>query len=425
MLVLRRFAAVALLLMSGTGLAQDLLLLEDPQEAFKTRFALIEAENKSIRLSTYILKDDLVSVQFLESLVRAARRGVDVKLLVDGQGSKEAFSPKQLELLEALKASGGDIRIFHPMGATNLVLRPFNFARRMHDKLLIGSEVMFVGDRNIADEYFGLGEYGERNFFSSEVLVGKEDTVRTSTQYFDKLFDSDHVESYLPTIGERSSELSLPTADRAQATAFMKNQTHRFKKADIRFLHDPRDEFVRGKIPVPHKDSNYNRLLKMIKDSKSSIEIVNSYVFLEKEIFDALKDAVKRGVKVEILTNSYKTSDVKLVANIFATQVPLIKKAGISILEFQGEESLHSKLMLVDGSKAYVGSFNLDPRSRALNTETGVYITNAPEFIADLRGHMDKAKAQSGVWKGRTRVFTEKCSLLLIKLFRPILSEQI
>ncbi len=130
--------------------------------------------------------------------------------------------------------------------------------------------------------------------------------------------------------------------------------------------------------------------LHLVRGAQNSIEIANAYFVPSRDLLDALKDAARRRVHVRILTNSPATNDIAPVAtisrhlygellevNLEPKMKPhLDRNRGLEIYEWIGPEvgegTLHAKFALFDDSQAIVGSYNLDPRSEALNSETAI-----------------------------------------------------
>lgn len=118
-------------------------------------------------------------------------------------------------------------------------------------------------------------------------------------------------------------------------------------------------------------------LLQSIRNSKSSILIENPYVILSKDIFDALESAIRRGVRVQLITNSMMTSDSYLVLPVYYRERDQLLKLGFDIYEFQGEDQyLHTKMFIFDHKELIIGSYNLDMFSAIINTEIFISIKN-------------------------------------------------
>ena len=412
----------------STSWADGLALIKNPKEALELRLALIAGESKEIKLSSFIFKNDEVGKLVLEELILAAERGVVVKLLIDGHGSKEVLSKKHAFLLKKLSDLGGGIKVFHPTGIGNVMMNPLHLPRRLHDKILVGSSEMIIGDRNQAVEYFGLSSSEEKNMVSTEVFVGDDLTVKKSKKYFDYVWQSNHVEEAALPFSPKEGPPSMgrKDIDRSDQLALLNSKRQDLKPGEVRFVHDRLDKFLLGKDSKMGADkNNFSEMIRLINKANHTVEIVNSYVILEPSVKNALENAAQRGVDVEILTNSTRTSDVPLIAKAFSTQVGSLRRAGIRVMEFSGNDSLHSKVIVVDSKEAYVGSFNLDPRSARLNTETGIVFTS-DKVVFDLQVHLEKTRKASIPWRTQSQKLGAKCRALLFKAIAlPIIRNQL
>lgn len=139
-----------------------------------------------------------------------------------------------------------------------------------------------------------------------------------------------------------------------------------------------------------------DRLISLIHNAKNQILIESPYVILQDSIFRALKAAINRGVKVEILTNSMMTSDSWLVLPVYFRERDQLIKMGFQIKEYVAdEEYLHTKMMLFDDDIVYIGSFNMDMLSANINTEVMVEIQDKQVFKAAKEYYQD-TKNKSG-----------------------------
>jgi phosphatidylserine/phosphatidylglycerophosphate/cardiolipin synthase-like enzyme len=135
-------------------------------------------------------------------------------------------------------------------------------------------------------------------------------------------------------------------------------------------------------------------LLKMIRRAEKTIVIENSYVVLPQVFKVELARAISRGVRVILLTNSPQTNNLFWPRIAYEADAPELVRMGIELWEFKGPGVLHAKAMVVDGRRSYLGSFNLDPRSLRLNTETG-FIADDGGFARDLLGQIRATQVNS------------------------------
>jgi len=429
-----RLATSLLILCLGTDAARaDMACLLDTEWSAaveRTRLAL-ETE-RTLDVSAFIVGNDPFSLSSMAVLRDAARRGVAVRLLLDAQWNK---LPREIEahLLE----SGIEIRHFHPFRLNH----PFWLTRRMHDKLVVADgKTLIAGGRNVESPYFGLGQQlKRRNYIDADVLV-TGDIARKASDYFHKLWNSSAVRPL------RRSARSLRLATEAEATldkhfAWLENRIEEVRGTPeaeqpsscrevgpVRFVHDPPGK--KGSGP-----GVADALIELLNNAKEHVVIESPYLVPTREFRHSLQRALERGVKVRILTNSLASTDNILPQAGYVGKRRWLVQQGVELWEYYGEESLHAKTAVLDGSLAVVGSFNLDPRSQRLNTELAVVIddpTWADELATTMEDHLANS-AQIGP-NGRPIGYDErypnsscgkKLKLQFMRLFAPLIRGQL
>ncbi|HUS30568.1 MAG TPA: phospholipase D-like domain-containing protein, partial [Kofleriaceae bacterium] len=153
---------------------------------------------------------------------------------------------------------------------------------------------------------------------------------------------------------------------------------------------DPRSQ----KTPLGYLSS-----LNLVRTAQHTIYIANSYFVPPRRLRKHLKAAVARGVRVVVVTNSLHSTDAWWMYYASLNYYKELLGAGIEVYQYRGTETLHSKTMLVDGKLAVIGSYNLDPRSAASNSESIVTVRDGAavgELAADFQamlGYSDPASA--------------------------------
>ena len=158
---------------------------------------------------------------------------------------------------------------------------------------------------------------------------------------------------------------------------------------DVEFIDD-----TPGKTAALSDQKAYGRLIAEVGGAQKSILIQTPYLVFPEGGLSLLSQKVAEGVRVRIVTNSMLSTDNPAAFSGYQRQRALIIRAGIELYEFRHDAavrheivaktstnadaaiSLHAKSMVVDDSRLFIGSFNLDPRSAQLNTEVGVLIDN-------------------------------------------------
>ncbi len=395
-------------------------ILEDSSGSMVARAWLCEYAKKTIDIQYFIFSMDNVGFIACDYLVRAADRGVQVRIIVD-----DIMVDADIEdLLTFSSHENITVKIYNPgvnLGK-NILQKIGKFAtdfksanQRMHNKtFIVDDKVVITGGRNIADEYFDYDH--EYNFRDRDILlIGKETkAVKKSFEAFwnselsknvtsivdekpknsikENQFDKLHEyacnpENFWPQVKQRIE--NLPTTFNA-----IKNSGDLVWLKDVKFISD-----------IPGKNDEQNSLIgggisttaliNLIKNATTSIEIQTPYLITSNLSKNLFKEAVERGVKIRILTNSLASTDNVEAFSSYQTDREKLLKTGIRIFEFRPDAAerkkimtgelqleldhkpifgLHAKSMVIDGKTTVIGTFNLDPRSANLNTECIVIV---------------------------------------------------
>lgn len=307
------------------------LWLRNGEEAFSAMLRAIKHSTKSIRLETYIYRDCPLGQRFLNEMVEASRRGVDVNVLIDAFGSFELPD----SFWTPLRNAGGKVRWFNPLSFSRFIFRD-------HRKILVCDEkVTFVGGFNIATEYEG---DGVNRGWCDHGLQLTGDISREFVSAFDDMFER----------AETPHKLFARL---------------RFSEARKMVSRPPFTLIFSG----PGRGGN---LLKrwLIKDLKRArdVRIENAYFLPTWRIRRELSRVVKRGGRVQLILPG--KSDVQVAKLAARSLYHKLLRNGIEIYEYQ-PQILHSKLIIIDGI-VYIGSANLDLRSLQIDYEVTVRIQN-------------------------------------------------
>jgi phosphatidylserine/phosphatidylglycerophosphate/cardiolipin synthase-like enzyme len=389
-------------------------VLEDGGNSMMARAWLSEYAEKTIDIQYFIFSTDNVGLIACDYLVRAADRGIKVRILVDDIMVDAGVH----EILTMDSHENISIKVYNP--GTNLgknisdkvIKLTTDFKglnQRMHNKTFnVDGKVAITGGRNIADEYFDYDH--EYNFRDRDVMLfGK--SVKTIQSSFETFWNS---------------TLSVPVTELVEEQGANFNGTDRFDRLH-QYACNPENFWpqVREKIKnlpalfkeiqkenklvwldsvffvsdIPGKNDNESllsggnttdSLIQLIKRAKTSIDIQSPYLITTDIGKKLLSDAVKHGVKVRILTNSLASTDNLEAFSGYQRDRKELLQTGVRVFEFKpnakerfeimtGELQkklnytpifgLHAKSMVVDGQITVIGTFNFDPRSAYLNTE--------------------------------------------------------
>lgn len=311
------------------------------------QLAAIAAAQRRIRLEVYIFTDSVIGRRFRDALAEAARRGVDVELLVDGIGS--ARVPKQLftPILEA----GGQQKWFNPP-------RLGRWALRDHRKgLMVDDALAFIGGCNISDEYNGDGT--TQGWRDGGISI-EGPVVNHLLREFDEQWRRAHLQRWKMIQGSRRKTMGSA----AEVAAL-------FIKPGF------------GKNPL-------RTALRIDLKTARDVAITSAYFLPTLRLRAQLATAERRGTRIRLLLAG--KSDVRLMSLASQSLYYGLVRRGIEIFEYQ-PQVLHAKIMVLDDI-VYIGSANLDPRSLHINFELMLRVKD-PSLAAKARAQFEADLAQS------------------------------
>ena len=418
----------------GTWRRSDVAFVRPGYEGLKTRMTLLDNATRSVRIQTFIFDGDETGQAFANKLIDLAQRGIDVQLVVDDtSGLFEGWQTLYYYLTShGVKVNGyrpvwmqigNNPNVFVNMFFGNTLQERFGDAlsiakienHRFHEKIMVvdaeipGYAIAMVGGTNLGNEYYDImNKTGELKWRDQDMLV-RGDVVTDLALAFDsnvldinavnsQAFFSDTIEKLVS--GQRGSygrdqakgveRRPYPMQQFNEALA--SKPTLRWHTANIRQIHHR---------PLHNEFKAEKRLASAIMNAQREVIIVNPYVIPSEELMNAIITSARRGVNIKILTNSLASGDTPTVQEVGRTYYKTLiletqpsnkwpYSAPVSIYEWGGDSvfkngfsNFHAKYVLVDRQVAFLGSFNLDPRSAVWNSEV-LYETDAPLLVAQL-----------------------------------------
>lgn len=386
-------------------------LLTKGDDSLMLRIAMIEAAERSLDIQYYIIINDVTGKLLLEALLRAADRGIRVRILMDDlnlRGSDATWS-----LLNS--NHNIEIRVFNPFATideplltriSSIFTGLHQFTKRMHNKILItDNQVGITGGRNLGDSYFDASS--DFNFRDVDVLaVGP--IVPHLSKSFDRYWNNDEafplsvlhkINNDPKEVAKLREQLRLNWQEAMQKgnIAVQTPLATQLKNEKIPLIWARAELGVDSpsKINLPEEivESKPELLInKIAEQAEHEFIIVSPYFVPGEEKNEELQSLVKRGVKVRILTNSLASTDVVAVHTGYSRYRQELVKEGVELYEMKpipgtrprsrrfsssSRNSLHSKIYVADRRDVIIGSFNLDPRSVNLNTELVILIHSA------------------------------------------------
>ena len=331
-------------------------LLAGGAEFFPALVAACDAARTEIHLETYIFNADATAESVAEALLRAARRGVRVRLLIDGIGARDFPSGWRCRLEQA----GAVVLVYRPLLA-GWHFKPASL-RRLHRKVaVIDAAVAFVGGINLIDDYEPVRLSWPRLDFSVEVrgplLAGIHANVR-------RLWRLVALTQFRRPLRETSIEPAWPTDGHVRAAFVVRDN-------------------------VAHRRDIERGYLAALALAQREIVIANAYFLPGRRFRILLKKAAARGVRVRLLVQGHTDHPFFLAASRALYRDLLA--AGVMLHEHHLSE-LHAKVAVVDGRWATVGSSNIDPLSLLMAREANIVVDDAG-FASDLLRKLEPAFA--------------------------------
>lgn len=300
------------------------LLINGP-ESFKKRAELLESAKKEILIMSWSIEDDTTGVWLKEKLSQKLKENVSIKIIVDGQTAERIGYSSVLKQIESL-------------GIPVLRWRA-NDPSRIYDgqhrkAMIVDGHQMVAGGLNWGDAYSHLNP--KRKGWRDTDIYASGDLVKNTRNIFISLWNT-------------SKKDSAPFA------LFPNQKTNNSPNNKISAV-------------INHQPGQGENILKAIvlsiESAEQSIHIQNAYFILDPVIETALKRALNRGVSVSIYTNSSESVDEPVVNRPIMKSLNKLLAMNARVFVKNGkDETLHSKVMMVDGYMSWVGSHNFHPRS--------------------------------------------------------------
>lgn len=331
------------------------VLLENGEQYFPDVLEAIDNASREVHLETYIFAIDATGKRVGNALIRAVRRGVRVRLLVDGFGSREFVE----EMMPDLLAEGVEVLVYRrDRGGWRVKRHRF---RRMHRKsIAIDGQIAWIGGINIIDD-FSLHDADHPRFDYAIRLEGPL------------------VGSVVHAVRQLWMLVSWASFNRRSTSGLASGVPPRAGSVRAAFV--LRDNVTRRR----NIEEAY---LGAINAARDEVVIACAYFFPGGRFRQALVDAARRGVRVTLLLQG-GLADHPMFANATRALYPHLMRNGIRLFEYN-RSCLHAKVAVIDQYWATVGSSNIDPFSLLLAREANVVIEDEG-FARQLQTSLERA----------------------------------
>jgi len=340
----------------------DITLLETGQQLFPAMIAAIDAARHDVLFETYIFAEDEVARGIEAALIRAAERGLKVRVLVDWFGTGHRACCRRAE---AFARAGVFYRVFNPWFKRGIA--------RTHRKItVVDGEIAFVGGININDDMVC-------DYDPERALPAPRWDFAVSVR--GPLVAQIHFEAQAQWM--RAGRLDILSRIGLYRETRKAPPTEGARPMRAAFV-------VRDNLR--NRRTIQRAYLQAIGQAKKSVLLANPYFAPGRKFREALAQAARRGVSVTLLigTGEFRMQDA--VARSF---YPKLLADGIHVVEYR-KTQLHAKIAVVDDDWATVGSSNCDGLSLFLNQEANIVVKNAA-FARAVRAHIERGVADGEI----------------------------
>lgn len=357
-------------------------IIADSKDALSVRIALIRAAKESLDITYLSITNGDAGMALLSEAVKAADRGVKVRILVDAKMKILLYSTMR----SLARHPQIHIARYNPIN----ILKPWTIHEAMHDKfMVVDRKYAILGGRNIEASYFDLNEPPLANKYDWDVLMLREKDSEAGTSivdaiaaYSELLWQNQSTKSVRPY---RNKTLKHVVVGGIHAAA------EEFAKAHPEFYRQSISDFICDMIKPDRIMLLHNPLTNCRKDpwvvqdlaklasrAKSSVYIQTPYATASPSLLNFLAETADR-IDVFYLTNSFASAKNPPAYPNYYFQRRKFLKTGMQIFELQSKDSIHGKAMVLDERISIVGSFNMHSRSVYLDAET-MLVIDSPEF---------------------------------------------
>lgn len=378
----------------------ELTLIDEGARSLAARLKIIREATSQLDLEFFIYELDATSRIVTQALAAKAREGVKVRILVDFSLAVFKLAPAYAHMLQE---SGVQVKYYNAAS----VMRFFRVQHRTHRKILLGDRnVAIIGGRNIADDYFDLSHH--YNFLDSDLLI-RGPVVAAMQESFDLYWNSPWALNPADSGWERDTPVISDFLSPSEQDAEV-HETIARVEADMT-THTCNDlHFV---TDYPGSGVNYRKVFPAIA---AELELAKTEVIAESPYFVLRGDGAAmiraltgRGVRLNILTNSLKSTDAYYtVAPLLSSLKGLVQEnftlhtysgaipaAYASIPNRSNRWGVHSKRGVIDESTIMIGTYNIDPRSANLNSELMVVCRGNRDLALQMKNNILARMKQS------------------------------
>ncbi len=331
----------------------SVVLLMNGQEKFDDMFKAIRQARSSVHLEYFNFRNDSIAHILFGLLAEKAREGVEVRALFDSFGNESNNRPLRKVHLDSIRNSGVEIYEFDKIRFPWLN----HVFHRDHRKIVvIDGQIAYTGGMNVADYYInGTRQVGEWRDMHCRI---EGDEVNSLQAIFLRIWNRTARQNVC------GSKYYRPYGNSSHFTGLKPDTCATAGKKTVGIV---------NREPLVSNEIIRTFYVDAINDAADSIKIVNPYLTLNRKLKKALRNAVKRGVKVEVMVSAH--SDIPLTPDCVFYNVHKLMKRGVDVYIYKPGFH-HTKVIMVDGKFCTVGSANLNSRSLRFDYEENAVIVD-------------------------------------------------
>lgn len=384
-----------------------LVLINSGLASLWKRIQLIQQAEKSIELEYFIYDLDTSSRLITQELIKKARQGVKVRVIVDFSLPVFKLNPF---VAAFMKKSGIEVKYYN----TTSIMNIWSTQHRSHRKLLVvDDKYVITGGRNIADDYFEISEH--YNFFDTDLLIEGEivssivesfniywnSPLAVSAHNLKTDFTDEEMSAALNYIDHEEKTEKLLSGVNVKGQELYEKSLNTHCK-NITYATDHPGTGLAQRVV-------YDVLEKESQGAADNIWIESPYFVVQKEGLEHMRQLLGRNIKIKVLTNSLHSTDAYYTVSAMSSNLKNLFFSGMEIWTYGGRArnsaelidgqvtssrwGLHSKRGVIDDKTSLIGTYNMDPRSANLNSELVVVCRDNPELAqaikADIKSRLE------------------------------------
>jgi phosphatidylserine/phosphatidylglycerophosphate/cardiolipin synthase-like enzyme len=373
-------------------------LLASGEEALASLIALADHAQRTLDIQYYIIHEDDSTRTLLHHVRLAAERGVRVRLLVDDLNT----AGEDRRFMHLSQRANVEVRVFNPFpGGRSAMWSRFlasvndipRINHRMHNKLFVADNAIAItGGRNIGDAYFTLDQ--RSNFIDLDVVAAGEIVPQLSAT-FDAFWNSRYAYPIASVASPQQPDTAAAPLVESSIPANANWLAHELDDRILDLMWVPatvladKPAKLASDGPFEEDITVANNIGALMRSAKQELLIMSPYFVPGTDGMSMLRQLVAQGVRIRILTNSLASTDSPLVHTGYSRYRVGLLKLGIDLREMRpklgqkrprfhpfrsSNASLHAKALVIDQKIVFIGSLNMDGRSKRFNSELGLVI---------------------------------------------------